>query len=1335
MEPLSSISPPPPERPIGAQRLAQYVMRNRCQRHLRATLFPSEVNQLKERYGVSFESLSPLLSTEGQAFERRQIDELTTRGERVIDLTNKSAAEFFDQLNQQSPGRVYYYQPSLEGRIGAWPCGGRADLIEATRRVDESFSCVVVDIKASQRETVGFRLQVAFYAVLLEQHLRALNLEGEVRGAVVARDAEFAPGELRTFDLTLFKDEIMRLIAAPDSDVARAARADFETAQYHLGPHCDGCPYNAICFVNAAESEDLSLVPHLTATEKSALHAEGVRGVRELARLMRHGAQTMEPTPEFAADVRRLGARWPLGSRLPVLAQRARAALARRGETLEWRRTLYGSNWGSLPDPNQYPDLVKVFVDVQRDHVQDRVYLLAARIVGPRAAHQIVEISDAPPDTDAEQGLLVKWMQRVLPAVGGAADSASAPVHVYVYDGRGQRALLDALARHFAALCAIPAFYDLLTSTPALTQSMISFLGDEVRERQNLGAICPNLYEVAKSLGFQWRDGAVNVPQRFRARLFDNRRRFVRDEKSHRFQVANGEESGAKIEWVESAARFGAEIPLEYAYAAWGALAVDASAENTSADARAQMRSFLGTTVEDIKSVAARRLAALQHIEERFQYKNRRVEKQSLALERLDQVEVDPATVPLNRALEDFLRLEHYAALQERLLHFSLPPDLRAETGRTAILRCDDYDADRAQAAFTLTDIEGRELIGGDATNLRFREGDWLVLNPLADGESGEPPTGKRIVHGRLGVVEEVRGVREIRLSLKAMNFKNSSFRFGHRQLAPEPGALYTIDEMVDDFNADKLLAACRHAASNHLYGWLENAAHGQALREHLRPSRLRTSARIAEIAQQTQKPHGLTGAQRAVIGDYLAPRVLVLQGPPGTGKSHTLGFATLARALALATPSRPFRVAVCAKTHAAVGVALASIRARADELRAWQKQQGDPAADSSIIAPLERLKVYKLCNDASDDAPAGVERLLADGNQGETALGQWTRLMEESLLVVGCTPGGLYNLIKRGAARGRTIDWTAKYFDLVLVDEASQMGIAEALLTAAFLREDGQFIAIGDHRQMPPILAHAWDQESRRDLQRVRPYLSIFEYLRELGFASAALDESFRIPREVADFLRRHVYAADGVDFHSRNRERLKPVAATPSAAWIAAALAPDAPLVVIEHAEFGSQQENEFEAELIAALVRAAAAEFNLDAAHGLGIVVPHRAQKFLLHAKLPEYAEAIDTVERFQGNERDLIIVSATVSDREFAAVESEFLLEPRRFTVAVSRPRRKVIVVASRAVFDLMPADLDAYERASLWKHLRHEAEAHVLWQGEVNGHQVCVRTTGISDTSF
>src|SRR4030095_14555626 len=109
-----------------------------------------------------------------------------------------------------------------------------------------------------------------------------------------------------------------------------------------------------------------------------------------------------------------------------------------------------------------------------------------------------------------------------------------------------------------------------------------------------------------------------------------------------------------------------------------------------------------------------------------------------------------------------------------------------------------------------------------------------------------------------------------------------------------------------------------------HLYRWLTDQELGRSPRP-IRPTKLRLAARIADLAAGPRAPGGLTGAQRRVVGDHLTDRVLVVQGPPGTGKSHTLGFAVLARALALATPSRPFRAAVLARPHAETTVPRAS--------------------------------------------------------------------------------------------------------------------------------------------------------------------------------------------------------------------------------------------------------------------------------------------------------------------------------------------------------------------------------------------------------------------------
>ncbi|HWG90122.1 MAG TPA: C-terminal helicase domain-containing protein, partial [Candidatus Thermoplasmatota archaeon] len=134
-------------------------------------------------------------------------------------------------------------------------------------------------------------------------------------------------------------------------------------------------------------------------------------------------------------------------------------------------------------------------------------------------------------------------------------------------------------------------------------------------------------------------------------------------------------------------------------------------------------------------------------------------------------------------------------------------------------------------------------------------------------------------------------------------------------------------------------------------------------------------------------------------------------------------------------------------------------------------------------------------------------------------------------------------------------------------------------------------------------------------------------------------------------------------------------------------------------------------------------------LEGEDGVGVVVPHRAQKAALRDRHPWLAEAgaVDTVERFQGDERDVILVTATASDPEYVAGEAEFLLNPNRLNVALSRPRKKLIVVASRSVFRHLPRDPDLFESAGLWKRLRYQYAAEPLWQGHREGVQV--RVTG------
>jgi superfamily I DNA and/or RNA helicase len=98
-------------------------------------------------------------------------------------------------------------------------------------------------------------------------------------------------------------------------------------------------------------------------------------------------------------------------------------------------------------------------------------------------------------------------------------------------------------------------------------------------------------------------------------------------------------------------------------------------------------------------------------------------------------------------------------------------------------------------------------------------------------------------------------------------------------------------------------------------------------------------------------------------------------------------------------------------------------------------------------------------------------------------------------------------------------------------------------------------------------------------------------------------------------------------------------------------------------------------------------------------------------------------VDTVERFQGDERTAILVSATESDRDYLLASSGFLYDPRRLTVAISRAKQKMVLVASRSVFTLFSPDEEAFANGQIWKNLLRRTCTTLLWEGGREDHHV------------
>ncbi|MDI6872061.1 MAG: DEAD/DEAH box helicase [Bacillota bacterium] len=1275
---------------LAATDISQYVRLGNCDRYLWFRLFPDRTKALLRQYGVTEQPLTPLLSELGGRFEEDVLSAFASRGLTLQDLAGEESGTTVARLKAARSRPVALAQAHLDGKLGKWDCYGRADLILA-RPTPNGLDTILADIKASREEKVDHRLQVAFYRRLLEQMLSDAGVAvKDISGAILHRNADGTlpdvTDELPTFDLGPYLTALDNLVAGEGAVVDRIAGTPFEDLPYHLNYKCDGCLYNALCMTESALRQDISLIPYLQPVEKRVLVSNGIRTLRDLVGLKEWPQgppwpEVFPPAPGKKRLVTKLSA-WPLGPVLDRLVVRARAVLHRYDESVDAVPYIPNAMKSELPAGD---DLVRVYLDAQHDYLQDRVYLLGARVVGPKDEVSVVHLTPSAPTDEDEQSLFVRWTTDLTQAIRQCAGDDLAKVHFYVFDRYDQRVVLEGLKRHLGVIASIPAFYDLLTQTPALTQATVSFLADEVRERRALPWLNQSLVRVANALRFDWTDGELEFFRLFQARVFDDRRRI---------------DAGPTI---EVAARFNSQIPLEYAYGVWGLLP-----EPDDAWHRHLLAPFRRVTRDHLVRFAEHRLRALAHIEQKLRPRSSSSDTDKEPL-RLDQLAQEGPATDLPQALVNFLFMEHHARVQELMQLYALPIGQRAHTGRALLLRClrEPSKVNDLTATFEI-DFAGMGLdptLGSEI--VRFREGAWGVINPVID-EEGRPMLGRRLASGRLCLVKTLEANR-ITVQLRDFGRNESSFRFKHWKVPVTAGDMYTFDEMADDLLGDRLVQACQNARENLLIRLatspdrVETPAYSQRGRE--------AAVSLADLVSQLETPNSPTRAQAEIIGERLSEPVLLVQGPPGTGKSHTLGWTVLARLLALPESRRPRLVAVSSKTHNAVRIVLESIAQKHTLLQ-------ERAPLSPEAKALRGLKLVKLEDGDDAEAPSGCEVLSPYRDKSRL-----TALVDRDLTVIGATPGGLFNLVRH--TRGGS--WDTQLFDLAVIDEASQVSLPEAVLACAYLKPGAQVIVVGDHRQMPPIITHPWKDEPRREAEEFQPYRSVFEYLVSLDTPRVGLDESFRLHKVLAEFLAEHIYKQDGIPFFSRRVATLDPKDYPEP--FLAAVLDPDYPVVIVEHEEHGSQQANPLEAALVAPIVKACSRKLKLDGRKGIGIVVPHRAQKALLSDRLSDLAAAgaIDTVERFQGGERDVIIVSATVSDPDYALAEAAFLMDARRLNVALSRPRKKLIVVGSDLLFRLLPADQEVFEQVSIWKVLRFLYSTDQLWAGEVEG--VPVRVYG------
>lgn len=114
------------------------------------------------------------------------------------------------------------------------------------------------------------------------------------------------------------------------------------------------------------------------------------------------------------------------------------------------------------------------------------------------------------------------------------------------------------------------------------------------------------------------------------------------------------------------------------------------------------------------------------------------------------------------------------------------------------------------------------------------------------------------------------------------------------------------------------------------------------------------------------------------------------------------------------------------------------------------------------------------------------------------------------------------------------------------------------------------------------------------------------------------------------------------------------------------------------------------------------------------GVAVLAPHRAQNAAIRNTLAQAGfgtstqpmPLVDTVEKLQGKERTVVLVSYGVADEEYAEAEAAFLLSENRFNVATTRAERKLIVFCADPVINVVPTDRQTLLDATMLKEFKN-----------------------------
>lgn len=366
-------------------------------------------------------------------------------------------------------------------------------------------------------------------------------------------------------------------------------------------------------------------------------------------------------------------------------------------------------------------------------------------------------------------------------------------------------------------------------------------------------------------------------------------------------------------------------------------------------------------------------------------------------------------------------------------------------------------------------------------------------------------------------------------------------------------------------------------------------------------------------------------------------PTIYCIQGPPGTGKTDVLS------CLATLFSENGFEVAIVSKTHQAVNNALNKIRKY--DNRGFVIKIGDELKGQELVDNI-------LCCDTYRQYTAMRKNLKKKADGRADIVGM---TLQASVINLG--------LINKGFQP-----------QVVIVDEAGQIPLTEASVLGA--SGAGTIVFIGDDKQMPPIYHEALE---KHDLSQ-----SIFKHLCTLyPEYETSLEETYRMNDEITKVVSRNFYEPYGEYIFASDFSKNRSLVLVDSHD----VLRSEDSIIIKNVSEQDEWEEcNPEEATYIANLIKEAlCAGMNVEE---IAVITPFRRQVRLIREtvkkELQDELPLIDTVERLQGQDVDLIIISFGTTSPSYYIKVRDFLLNRNRLNVMISRAKKKVLILKSNII---------------------------------------------------